>query len=150
MPEYYVYIMSNDSRMLYVGVTNNLETRVFQHKEKAVPGYTSRYNMTRLVYFESGSDILGAITREKQLKGWVRSKKVALIEAMNPRWDDLSVGWFREETKTLPFRSATGQGDKEEGGCADDKQGVQHMSVMPSTPRSPVSSRQPASCRLSS
>ena len=115
MYDYYVYVMSNESRMLYVGVTNELEQRVFQHKHKLIPGYTSRYNMTHLVYFESGSDILGAITREKQMKGWTRSKKVALIEAMNPRWDDLSVGWFREETKTLPLRSATGQGDRHGG-----------------------------------
>src|SRR5258706_3708017 len=89
--QYYVYIMSNESRTLYVGVTNDLERRVYEHKQKLVPGFTSKYNIAQLVYFEATQDIQPAITREKQIKGWLRKKKIALIESMNPRWNDLSV-----------------------------------------------------------
>jgi putative endonuclease len=101
---YYVYIMANASRMTYIGVTNDLERRVFQHKTKAVPGYTSRYNLTRLVYFEETDDIRAAIAREKQLKGWLRRKKVDLIERHNPGWTDLGATWF-EESKDPSLRS---------------------------------------------
>ena len=94
MKEYYVYIMSNIARTLYIGVTNHLERRVYEHKQKLVPGFTSKYNLTHLVYYEVTGDIHAAIAREKQLKGWLRAKKVALIESMNAEWDDLSVGWF--------------------------------------------------------
>jgi putative endonuclease len=80
--------------MLYVGVTNNLERRMSEHKQKLVPGWASRYNLTRLVYYEAGSDIGAAIAREKQIKGWLRARKVALIESVNPEWKDLSEGWF--------------------------------------------------------
>jgi putative endonuclease len=92
--EYYVYIMTNVARTLYVGVTNDLERRVYEHKHRDAPGFTRRYGLTRLVYFEASSDILSAIEREKQLKGWVRRRKLALIETKNPKWNDLSVGWF--------------------------------------------------------
>ncbi len=92
--QYYVYIMSNVSKTLYVGVTNDLLHRVSQHKRKQVEGFTRRYNLTILVYFEAGNDIAGAITREKEIKGWRRSKKVTLIETMNPQWKDLSAEWF--------------------------------------------------------
>ncbi len=93
MKQYYVYIMTNKSRTLYTGVTNDLGRRVYEHKQKLVPGFTSKYNITRLVYFETTEDIRAAIEREKQIKGWLRSKKVALIESENPEWRDLSVGW---------------------------------------------------------
>jgi len=93
MRAFSVYILANDSRMLYIGVTNNLERRVTQHKLKLLPGYTKRYNMTRLVYCESTPDIRDAIAREKELKGWRRAKKVALIESANPRWQDLAEDW---------------------------------------------------------
>jgi putative endonuclease len=83
--------MTNPSRTLYVGVTNDLERRVLQHRHKSVEGFTQRYNITRLAYFEEFSDIRDAIAREKQIKGWSRSKKVALIEAKNPTWRDLGV-----------------------------------------------------------
>jgi putative endonuclease len=86
----YVYIMTNRSRTLYTGVTSNLQQRVFQHKNKLVAGFTSRYRIDRLVYFEETPDIRDAIAREKQIKGWVRSKKIALIESINPAWEDLS------------------------------------------------------------
>ena len=97
MNEYYVYIMANRSRTLYTGVTNNLERRVYEHKYKLVEGFTKKYNITRLVYYEQTSDIKAAIAREKQIKGWLRSKKVALIESVNPNWADLSVEWFERE-----------------------------------------------------
>jgi putative endonuclease len=93
MKYYYVYIMSNKSRTLYTGVTNNLERRVWEHKNRAIPGFTSRYHITRLVYYEEGTDIHTAIAREKQIKGWLRAKKIALIESMNPEWRNLSDGW---------------------------------------------------------
>lgn len=90
---YYVYIMTNYSRTLYIGVTNNLERRVYEHRNKLVAGFTARYNITVLVYFEETSDVLAAIAREKQLKGWRRERKLALIESLNPQWHDLSTGW---------------------------------------------------------
>ena len=86
--------MTNRSRTLYVGVTNDLERRVYEHKNKLVGGFTRRYNITRLVHYEETSDVLAAIEREKQIKGWLRSKKVALIESVNPEWRDLSLGWY--------------------------------------------------------
>jgi len=91
--DYYVYIMANETRMLYVGVTNDLERRVSEHKLKLLESYTNRYNLTRLVYYEDMPDIRDAIAREKQLKSWRRGKKVALIESMNPRWRDLAEEW---------------------------------------------------------
>ena len=94
MKQYYVYLMASFKQRLYVGVTNDLSRRVYQHKTKAYPeSFTARYNIDRLVYFEVFGDILDAIGREKQIKGWRRSKKVALIEAENPRWKDLSLDW---------------------------------------------------------
>lgn len=92
--EYYVYIMTNKSRTLYTGVTNNLMRRVYEHKNKLVPGFTSKYNIQFLVYYEAGNDINAAIAREKQIKGWLRSKKIALIDSMNPKWKDLSEEWY--------------------------------------------------------
>ena len=92
--EYYVYIMTNKSRTLYTGVTNDLMRRVYEHKKKLVPGFTSKYNIQYLVYYETTSSIYSAIEREKQIKGWLRSKKIALIASMNPEWKDLSAEWF--------------------------------------------------------
>ena len=94
MREYYVYLVSNVTGMLYTGVTNDLMRRVFEHKTKAVRGFTSHYNIKRLVYFESTDDVSAAIAREKQIKGWVRKKKVDLINTMNPEWQDLSAEWM--------------------------------------------------------
>jgi len=90
MNQFYVYIMTNKSRTLYTGVTNNLERRVYEHKQKLIPGFTTKYNISRLVFFEATQDIRAAIEREKQIKGWLRSKKIALIESVNPQWEDLS------------------------------------------------------------
>ncbi|MHB1134398.1 MAG: GIY-YIG nuclease family protein [Chloroflexota bacterium] len=91
---FYVYITTNESRTLYTGVTADLERRMSQHRWKLLPGFTSRYNVAKLVYYEHTSDIRAAIAREKQMKGWTRAKKVALIESVNPTWQDLSLAWF--------------------------------------------------------
>jgi len=101
MKQYYVYIMTNKSGTLYTGVTNDLGRRVYQHKHKLVPGFTTRYNITRLVYYEAGKDVRSAITREKQIKGWLRAKKIASIESMNPTWKDLSTGWYDNGDSSL-------------------------------------------------
>ena len=93
MRTYHVYIMASASRTLYVGVTSNLEHRVIQHREKLLSGFSARYNVAQLVYFESTEDVTAAISREKQIKAWRREKKVALIEAANPGWKDLSEAW---------------------------------------------------------
>ena len=96
MRKYYVYIMSNQSRTLYIGMTNNLERRVYEHKNKILEGFTSTYNLTKLVWFAETEYVNEAIAREKQLKGWTRARKKALIEIeeTNPAWDDLSAEWF--------------------------------------------------------
>src|SRR5687767_9166964 len=91
---FYVYILSSRSRNLYVGVTSDLLIRVYQHKTKALGGFTARYNIDRLVYFEEYPTALQAIAREKQLKDWRRELKVELIERESPAWEDLSSGWF--------------------------------------------------------
>ena len=80
--------------MLYTGVTNDLERRVLEHKMKQSPGFTKRYNLTKLVYCDSTNDVTTAIEREKEIKGWVRRKKTALIHSINPEWRDLSEDWF--------------------------------------------------------
>ena len=90
MTQYYVYVMASRSRVLYTGVTNDLRRRVHEHKGGLVPGFTARYRVTRLVYFEATQNVSAAITREKQIKAWRREKKVALIDAVNPSWEDLS------------------------------------------------------------
>ena len=92
--QYYVYIMASKSRVLYVGVTNDLQRRVEQHKQKLVEGFSARYNITRLVYYEVTNNVHAALAREKEIKGWRRSKKVALIESVNPAWRDLSDDWY--------------------------------------------------------
>ena len=94
--QYYVYIMTGQSERLYVGVTNDLVRRIYEHKNKLTPGFTSRYGLTCLVYHETTSDITSAISREKELKGWIRERKIALIESCNPGWMDLARDWHEE------------------------------------------------------
>ena len=95
---YWVYVLTNKPKgTLYVGVTNSLETRIWQHKSKAIEGFSKRYGLDRLVYFEEFRDVNRAIAREKELKGWLRVKKIALVEAGNPAWRDLSAGWYGEK-----------------------------------------------------
>ena len=91
---YYVYILTNaNNHVLYVGVTNNLERRWYEHRNCLVDGFTKRYHIHKLIYFETTSDVRAAIEREKQIKGWTRSKKNALVAMMNPEWKDLSLDW---------------------------------------------------------
>ncbi len=98
MREYYVYIMTNRrDGVLYTGVTNNIERRVQEHKNKVNKCFTSKYNCSKLVYYDYTPDILEAIGREKQIKGWLRKKKIALIESVNPDWNDLSEDWYDEK-----------------------------------------------------
>lgn len=93
--ESYVYLVANKyNNVLYVGVTNNLIRRIYEHKNRLVKGFTHKYNVNRLVYYEVCPDILVAITREKQIKGWAREKKNKLINMMNPNWDDLYESLF--------------------------------------------------------
>jgi putative endonuclease len=94
---YFVYILTNESKMLYTGVTNYLERRVYEHKRKLIPGFTQRYNLFRLVYHEQFGDIRMAIAREKEIKGWTRAKKLSLIRSVNPKWKDLAADWFSNE-----------------------------------------------------
>jgi putative endonuclease len=91
MRTYCVYMMASASGVLYIGVTNNLERRVSQHQQKLVAGFTARYNVRKLVYFELYGDARVAIAREKQIKGWLRRRKIALIECVNPSWKDLTL-----------------------------------------------------------
>ena len=87
---YYVYILTSlHNKVLYTGVTNNLKRRVYEHKNKLVEGFTQKYNVDKLVYFEVFKDVRLALNREKEIKGWLRAKKLALIEGENPNWDDL-------------------------------------------------------------
>ena len=94
MHSYYVYIMTNKRGTLYTGVTNDLKRRVFEHKNKFVKGFTSKYNINRLVYYEETNDIYEAIKQEKTIKGWSRKKKITLIKTINPAFRDLSEDWF--------------------------------------------------------
>jgi putative endonuclease len=91
---YCAYIVASRSHTLYIGVTGNLLKRVFQHKQKTYEGFSATYNCNRLVWFEQFTGPNSAIAREKQLKGWIRAKKIALIEKDNPTWNDLSEGWW--------------------------------------------------------
>jgi putative endonuclease len=114
MKTYYVYIMTNNSRTLYTGVTNDLLRRVFQHKHKLLPGFTQKYNLNRLVFYESSGDVRAAIQREKQIKGWVRAKKVALIVSANPAWKDLSEAWYGKDNygDSSPAKKRRAQNDR--------------------------------------
>ena len=93
MKTMYVYIATNNSQTLYVGVTNDLERRMYEHRHKLIPGFTAHYNIGRLVYFEELDDPWSAIAREKVLKGWRRQRKIDLINSLNPEWKDLARGW---------------------------------------------------------
>ncbi len=91
---YYVYILTNwNNEVMYVGVTNNLERRIYEHKQKLIDGFTKKYNLNKLVYFEETNDVLSAIKREKEIKKWRREKKNALVLKDNIQWKDLSDGW---------------------------------------------------------
>ena len=91
---YYTYILTNwNNKVMYIGMTNNLERRLYEHRRHVADGFTSKYNVNKLVYYESTTDVKAAIAREKQLKGWLCARKNALVEGMNPTWRDLSEDW---------------------------------------------------------
>jgi putative endonuclease len=94
---YHVYILASASGVLYTGITNSLQRRVAQHRLRQVPGFTAKYNVTRLVYYELFGEVSLAIAREKEIKAWRRSKRVAAIESVNPKWADLAADWFPAE-----------------------------------------------------
>jgi len=92
--KYYVYLLTNwNNKVIYLGVTNNLERRLYEHKNKLVKGFTEKYNVNKLVYFEETQDVTAAIAREKEIKKWRREKKNQLVNRVNPNWKDLSSGW---------------------------------------------------------
>ncbi len=91
---YYVHVIANfNNKVLYIGITNNLVRRIYEHKDKLIAGFSATYNLNKLVYFETSNDVMVVIEREKQLKKWRREKKNLLIESMNPLWLGLSVDW---------------------------------------------------------
>ena len=96
MKQYYVYIMSSLSGTLYTGITNDMKRRVYQHKHKLIEGFTSKYDVIRLVHYEVTDSVQAALAREKEIKAWRRSKKIDLIKSSNPTWRDLSDGWYDE------------------------------------------------------
>jgi putative endonuclease len=112
---FYVYILSSRSGVLYVGVTNDIERRVYQHKHKLVQGFTSRYNVNLLVFYEVFPEAIQAIAAEKKIKGWTRAKKIRLIESKNPTWKDLSEDWDEAQyvppPEPVPAPSAPGASD---------------------------------------
>ena len=93
---FYVYIMASESKVIYTGMTNNLFRRVYEHKMKLFKGFSKKYNTYKLVWYDETDDVTAAIEFEKQIKGWLRKKNVALIEEENPNWHDLAEEWFKE------------------------------------------------------
>jgi putative endonuclease len=100
---YTVYILTNTSRMLYIGVTGDLDRRMWEHKRKFIPGFTSQYNLHSLVYLELYANVKAAIAREKELKRWGRSKKLSLIRSTNPSWTDLAETHFKNPKQPIQF-----------------------------------------------
>ena len=111
MKTYYVYIVASASRVLYTGVTNNIERRIEEHRARRLPGFSARYNARELVYVEVFGDIRAAIAREKQIKGWLRTKKIALIESANPHWRDLSADFRVPASPVLHAPASPSQND---------------------------------------
>ena len=114
MPEfaYFTYIVSSRSRTLYIGVTDDLKQRIFDHKENTYPGFTALYNCNRLVWFERFAEASAAIQREKELRDWNCAQKVALIEFTNPAWEDLSESWYPELVEKRAQRKGSFQVSK--------------------------------------
>jgi putative endonuclease len=122
--QFFVYIMTNGpkSAVLYTGITGDLRRRVWQHKNKSATGFTSRYNLTQLVYYERFVYPDAAINREKEIKGWRRSKKIALIETMNPRWEDLAKAWQdvykpASDRREIPRPAGENAGLRDDANC---------------------------------
>jgi putative endonuclease len=98
----FVYVLASKSRVLYVGMTADLRTRMWQRRTGVFPGFTRRYGVDRLVYYEATDNPAAAISREKQIKGWARVKKVAMIDTMNPEWNDLAERWLVDVSSAGP------------------------------------------------
>jgi len=109
-----VYILASHSRCLYIGITNDLVRRISQHRTNGCRGFSAKYRTTSLVFYETTSDVSNAIAREKQLKGWRREKKIALIERDNPAWHDLAAGWF-DGSEARPEAPEWNEGDERPG-----------------------------------
>src|SRR5215813_8514222 len=107
MKAYAVYILANATRMLYIGVTNDLDRRLWEHKHKLIPGFAARYRLDSLVHFENFANVKAAIAREKELKGWLRSKKLALVNSANPNWTDLGATHFHKRRTPIQFPHQT-------------------------------------------
>ena len=105
MKTYYVYILANEARVLYTGVTSDLLRRLTEHRQKLLPGYTAAKGIARLVHFAETSDVHAALEREKQVKSWTRRRRIELIEQSNPEWRDLAAEWFE-----APLASRAGSG----------------------------------------
>jgi putative endonuclease len=103
MKTYAVYILSNTSRILYIGVTGDLDRRIWEHQKKLVPGFTATYNLHSMVYLELYANVKAAIAREKELKRWGRSKKLSLIRSANPNWTDLALNHFKNPKQPIQF-----------------------------------------------
>lgn len=135
---FYVYILASRSRNLCTGVTNNLRRRMVEHREKRAPGFSSRYNIFRLVYFEVFGGIGAAIRREKEIKAWRREKKIRLIERSNPTWEDLAAEWYanrqRQRAELGALEEARKEGRTEEKAKAEAKAEAD-PSHHPRTPR---------------
>ena len=137
---YCVYILANRSRGLYTGMGNNLERRIIEHREELVPGFTSRYKIFRLVYFELFGDVRDAIAREKEIKGWRREKKIRLIESQNPTWADFADNFPAKRKKADPSHRSSKPDDR----VRDDNQPPAYTTervatrpVIPNPPPSP-------------
>ena len=118
---YYVYIMASRSLNLYTGVTNNIYQRALQHKSGEIEGFTKKYNINRLVYYEVFEHIGNAIAREKQIKAWTRAKRLTLIKSMNPAWQDLAEGWGEKVELQIPRVAREDKGSNMgDGDSADD------------------------------
>jgi putative endonuclease len=120
---YCVYVLASRSRNLYTGVTNNVERRVFEHRQSLVPGFTDRYQICRLVYFEQFGDVREAIAREKEIKGWRREKKIRLIERNNPTWMDLAERLPPGEDTSTPATAREGKADPSRSVAKDRRPG---------------------------
>ncbi|MGE5112692.1 MAG: GIY-YIG nuclease family protein [Acidobacteriaceae bacterium] len=105
--QYFVYIMANRSRTIYTGVTNSLLRRVAEHKSGKIEGFTKKYRIHRLVYFAGYKYVRNAIAREKEIKGWDRARRVALIHVVNPTWEDLAADWYDENGCVRPVKMLT-------------------------------------------
>jgi len=109
---FYVYILTNwNDQVMYIGMTNNLERRLYEHKNKLVEGFTKKYNVDKLVYYEHGNDVHAAIAREKEIKKWRREKKNNLVKTMNPEWKDLSLEWEQKQDFSLSLEMTKTTGE---------------------------------------